>query len=116
MTGMTVTRTDRTVAPDRNRWAALALLCSAFVMTILDIAILTTIAVQRTTDLLAGGATPPVALTAGFQSGYTAGLVFPAIGLLVALLLLKGARRAAAAPSPAPNRRQGPAARHLGDK
>jgi EmrB/QacA subfamily drug resistance transporter len=67
----------------------------------LGVAILTTIAVQRTADLLAGGATPPVALTAGFQRGYTAGLVFPAIGLLVALLLLKGARRAVA-PSPAP--------------
>jgi EmrB/QacA subfamily drug resistance transporter len=71
----------------------------------LGVAILTTIAVQRTTDLLAGGATPPAALTAGFQSGYTAALVFPAIGLLAALLLLKGARRAAA-PSPAPHRRQ----------
>jgi EmrB/QacA subfamily drug resistance transporter len=81
----------------------------------LGVAILTTIAVQRTADLLAGGATPPVALTEGFQSGYTAGLVFPAIGLLVALVLLNGARRAAA-PSPAPHHRQGPAARHLGGR
>jgi MFS family permease len=67
----------------------------------LGVAILTTIAVQHTTDLLAGGAPLPVALTEGFQSGYTAALVFPAIGLLVALLLLKGARRAAT-PGPAP--------------
>jgi len=62
----------------------------------LGVAILTTLAVQHTADLLAGGASPPVALTAGFQRAYTAALVFPAIGLLVALLLLKGtgARRA----------------------
>ena len=75
----------------------------------LGVAILTTLAVQHTADLLAGGASLPAALTAGFQRGYTAALVFPAIGLLVALLMLKGARRAAE-PSPAPHRRHGPAA------
>jgi EmrB/QacA subfamily drug resistance transporter len=75
----------------------------------LGVAILTTIAVQHAAGLLAGGASPPAALTAGFQRGYTAALVFPAIGLLVALLMLNGARRAAE-PSPAPDRRHDPAA------
>lgn len=48
-------------------------------------AILSTVAVSN-----AQGAEPLVALTEGFRSAFAAAIVFPAIGLVVALLLLGG--------------------------
>jgi MFS family permease len=80
MTGMTVTRTDRTVAPDRRRWVALALLCSAFFMTILDIAILTT-------------ALPSVQADLGFRPADLSWVV-SAYGIPYGALLLLGGRTA----------------------
>jgi EmrB/QacA subfamily drug resistance transporter len=73
----------------------------------LGTAILSTVAVSRTEDLVAaGGGDPLVALTEGFQSAFAASVAFPLIGLVVALFLL-GRRRAGgpheliAAPAPA---------------
>lgn len=59
----------------------------------LGVAVLASVAVSRTNDLLAGvdGAGVPLraALTDGFQSAYAAGAVLAAIGLLLALLLVQ---------------------------
>jgi hypothetical protein len=49
------------------------------------------VAVCRTDDL-GGTADPPVALTEGIQSAFAAAIVFPALGLLVALPLLGNLR------------------------
>jgi predicted MFS family arabinose efflux permease len=54
----------------------------------LGVAILSTVAVSQ-----AEGAEPLAALTEGFQSAFAAAVVFPALGLLVALLLLGRVRR-----------------------
>ena len=71
--------------------------------TALGVAIVTTVAVSRSQDYLAGhkGADPLVALTAGYQSAFLACAVLAAIGLVLALLL-PGRPRNAAHESPAP--------------
>jgi len=71
--------------------------------TALGVAIVTTVAVSRSQDYLAGhkGADPLVALTVGYQSAFLACAVLAAIGLVLALLL-PGRPRNAAHESPAP--------------
>ena len=51
-------------------------------------AIVSTVAVSRTTDVLAAGGERVAALTEGFQSGFAACIVLAAIGLVLALTLL----------------------------
>src|SRR5262245_36378658 len=80
MTSVAETQTDPTVAPDRRRWVALALLCSAFFMNILDIAILTTSLPSVQADL---GFRPPD--LSWFVSAY---------GIPYGALLLLGGRTA----------------------
>jgi EmrB/QacA subfamily drug resistance transporter len=62
----------------------------------LGVAIVTTVAVSRSDDLLAanGGANPLVVLNEGFQSAFLAVVVLAAIGVAVALLLLGRPRTA----------------------
>jgi MFS family permease len=57
----------------------------------LGVAIVSTVAVTRSDDYLAGneGANPLVALTEGFQSAFLACVVLAAIGVLLALVLLR---------------------------
>ena len=69
------------------------------------VAILSTVAVSRTQDLLPGDGSPATALTEGFTSAFGAALAFPAAAAIIALLLL-GARRSARTPAeaaPAPD-------------
>jgi EmrB/QacA subfamily drug resistance transporter len=69
----------------------------------LGIAILATVAVSRTEELIAsagGQIQPALALTEGFQSAFWVGVLFAGLGLLTALLLL-GLPRQARAPQPA---------------
>jgi EmrB/QacA subfamily drug resistance transporter len=54
----------------------------------LGTAIVSTVAVSRTTDVLAAGGEQLSALTEGFRSGFAACIVLAAIGLLVVLALL----------------------------
>ena len=54
------------------------------------IAILSTIAVSRTDDALASGTATPLALTDGFQAAFWAGAAIAFVGVLVALLLIRG--------------------------
>jgi EmrB/QacA subfamily drug resistance transporter len=70
----------------------------------LGTAIVATVAVSRTTDFLHAhpGSGQLRALTEGFQSGFTAAIVFPALGLLLALLLLGRPRAKAERLEPAP--------------
>jgi sugar phosphate permease len=58
----------------------------------LGLAVLSTIAISRTDDLTAGTHAPPTAgaLTEGFQSAFTAGAGFAILGVVLALLLVKG--------------------------
>jgi EmrB/QacA subfamily drug resistance transporter len=61
----------------------------------IGIATVTTVAVSRTEDVLAAGASDPlVALTEGFQSAFAASAVFALAGLVVVLLFLGRPRRA----------------------
>ena len=72
----------------------------------LGVAVLSTLAIMRTDDLVAGGATQPVALTEGFQSAILGGAGFALAGALAALLLIRGRRRGEgveALPVPAPS-------------
>jgi EmrB/QacA subfamily drug resistance transporter len=71
--------------------------------TALGVAIVTSVAVSRSQDYLAGhkGADPLVALTAGYQSAFLACAVLAGIGLALALLL-PGRPRNAAHELPAP--------------
>jgi EmrB/QacA subfamily drug resistance transporter len=71
--------------------------------TALGVAIITSVAVSRSQDYLAGhkGADPLVALTAGYQSAFLACAVLAGIGLALALLL-PGRPRNAAHELPAP--------------
>ena len=71
--------------------------------TALGVAIVTTVAVSRSQDYLAGhkGADPLVALTAGYQSAFLACAALAGIGLVLALLL-PGRPRNAAHELPAP--------------
>jgi EmrB/QacA subfamily drug resistance transporter len=61
----------------------------------LGLAVLSTIAISRTDDLTAGTHAPPTAgaLTEGFQSAFTAGAGFAILGIVLALLLVKGRPR-----------------------
>ena len=54
------------------------------------IALLSTIAVSTTDDALANGAAVPVALTDGFVNAFWAGAAISFVGLLVAVLLVRG--------------------------
>jgi hypothetical protein len=97
--------------PDPRRWWALALLCGAFFMVLLDGTIVlvalpsigadlgfseqglqwvVSAAVSRSEDYLAAnqGANPLVVLTEGFQSAFLALVVLAGIGMALALLLL----------------------------
>jgi MFS family permease len=78
----------------------------------LGLAVLSTISISRTKDVLAAAhgakSAVPGALTEGFQSAFTAGAGFAIIGVLVGLLLVKGRPQAErvegegeAAPEPA---------------
>jgi len=62
----------------------------------LGVAVVSTVAVSRTEDVLAanGGGNATLALTEGFQAGFVACVVLAGIGLVVSLLLL-GSRRGA---------------------
>lgn len=69
----------------------------------LGVAILATIAVSRSENVLATDAGPLVALTEGFQSAFVGCVVLGALGVALALLLLGRPRRVAQGPlEPAP--------------
>jgi len=68
----------------------------------LGIAALSAIAISRTEDLVAGGTGAPEALTEGFRSGMWAGVVVAAIGLLVAIVLVRRDDIPAGVPATAP--------------
>ena len=73
--------------------------------TALGVAIVSTVAVSRSTDYLAAnkGANPLVALTEGYQSAFVACAVLAGIGLALALLLPGRPRKAAhEVPEPVP--------------
>ena len=55
----------------------------------LGIAALSTIATSRTTDAIASGSAPPVALVDGFSTAFTAGAVIAAVGLVASLTLVR---------------------------
>jgi MFS family permease len=56
----------------------------------LGTAIVSTVAVSRTTDVMAAGGDQMFALTEGFQSGFAACIALAALGGLVALVTLRG--------------------------
>jgi fucose permease len=56
----------------------------------LGVAVLSTLALTRTDNLLADGAAQPSALTEGFQIGLIAAATFAAIGAVAALALIRG--------------------------
>ncbi len=71
----------------------------------LGLAVLATLATQRTADLARGGAAQDAALTGGFHRAFLVGAGFAAAGSVAALLLLvRGAPAAAPAPAEAPER------------
>jgi hypothetical protein len=83
-------------APDPRQWKALALLCVAFSMVILDarIVILGLPSIEAELDMSAdAGHWVMSGCLLSFQSAFAWALVFPAVGLLYAALLL-GWRRA----------------------
>ena len=81
---------------------AAGLVDSAFnVGSALGIAIVTTVAVARTEDVLAGGGAELGAITEGFQSAFVVAVGFAIVGALVALLFLRPGSTAEAAPAPA---------------
>jgi len=55
----------------------------------LGIAALSTIATSRTTDAIASGSAPPVALVDGFSTAFTVGALIAAAGLVAALTLVR---------------------------
>ena len=59
----------------------------------LGVAVLSTLAITRSEDLLAGGTAPAVALTEGFQIALTAGAGFAIAGALAVLALVRRPRR-----------------------
>ena len=66
----------------------------------LGVAVLATVALSRTGDLLAGGDGEAEALTGGFSASLYAGIGFAVLGVLAALLLIRrAARRGARRPS-----------------
>ncbi len=77
----------------------------------LGLAILATLATQRTQDLAGAGGVDASALTAGFHRAFLVGACFAALGAVTAALLLVRVRapRHQAAPQPAPDAAQQPA-------
>lgn len=67
----------------------------------LGTAVVSTVAVSRTTDVFATGGAQPLALTEGFQSGFAACIAMAAAGFVMALALLGRAPAAAAEPAEA---------------
>ncbi len=67
----------------------------------LGVAIITAVATAHTDDLLAVGDPRPHALTEGFQRGFLVGVVFAAVGVIVALLVIRAERAPAREPVPA---------------
>lgn len=66
------------------------------------VAILATVAVSRTEDVIAGGGADHLsALNEGFQGAFVAAMIFPIVGLVVALLLLRRPRPTAHQHEPA---------------
>lgn len=59
----------------------------------LGVAVLSTLALSRTEDLLSSGSEEATALTEGFQIALFAGAGFAAAGAIAALVLIRGARR-----------------------
>jgi EmrB/QacA subfamily drug resistance transporter len=55
----------------------------------LGIAVLSTIASSQTDDAISGGSALPVALTDGFQAAFWAGLAVAAVGVLVAIFVIR---------------------------
>jgi EmrB/QacA subfamily drug resistance transporter len=88
-----VTATIAALAGVREREAGLAsgLSNTAFqIGAALGTAIVSTVLISRTEDFVSSNpsAGPLVGLTEGFQAGFTAAIVFPTLGLIVALLML----------------------------
>ena len=87
---------------ERESGLAAGLVDSAFhVGSALGIAIVTTVAVARTEDVLEGGGTELGAITEGFQSAFAAAVGFAIVGALMALLFLRRGSTAEAEPAPA---------------
>jgi hypothetical protein len=55
----------------------------------LGIAIISTIATSQTEDALSNGTAAPAALTDGFQAAFWGGMVTAALGILVAIFLIR---------------------------
>jgi EmrB/QacA subfamily drug resistance transporter len=56
----------------------------------LGLAVLSSVATSRTSDVLAGGSGLPDALTEGFQTAFLGGAVIAALGFVLTLVLIKG--------------------------
>ena len=86
---------------ERESGLAAGLVDSAFhVGSALGIAIVTTVAVARTEDVLEGGGAELGAITEGFQSAFVAAVGFAIVGALMALLFLDEVRRPRLNPLP----------------
>ena len=98
------------VPPDRAGLAASLINASTFLGGALGIAIFSAIATSRTQDLLAAGASQPVALTEGFQRALLACAIFVLAAALIALRATntRGEPVAGSEPEPAPGPQQGP--------
>jgi EmrB/QacA subfamily drug resistance transporter len=82
--------------PERESGVASGLSNTSFqIGAALGVAIVTTVAVSRTEDVMrtTAGANPLSALTEGFQSAFLAAAILAGIGVALALLLLGGPRR-----------------------
>ena len=71
----------------------------------IGLAVLATLATERTDGLLADGESPPTALNAGFHLAYLVGAGLVAVAIVVALRVLRPERVAAAKPGPAAPRK-----------
>jgi EmrB/QacA subfamily drug resistance transporter len=89
------------VAPHQAGLASGLLNTSQQIGGALGVAIITAVATAQTDHLLATGDGRPHALTEGFQRGFLVGAVFAAVGVVVALLVIRAEREPAPEPAPA---------------
>jgi EmrB/QacA subfamily drug resistance transporter len=98
----TTTAAQGGVSPDKAGLAAALINSSLWLGGALGVAIFTAVATSTTADRLAKHASPPVALTAGFQHGLLLAAIFLAAAAVIAIRSPNTHGETAAAPTPAP--------------